>query len=272
LVEDAEQDDEPAEEYYGNQEPPEEDEQLESSKKRNIQDEKKDNENKKVTKINHGSLMDKLSRPAHQTSINESYQSKTITYQSNTSINQSNPSIPSPRISPSNSQSSKRTCKCQLPAVSRIVSKEGVNKGKEFFVCSKGESEGKCRFFEWADDKTVNNTKQPIVSPRISPSNSQSSERTCKCQLPAVSRIVAKEGVNKGKEFFVCSKGMSDKCSFFEWADDKTVSNTNMNSNNNYKSYNNKGTSGGNSYTNSSTVTCFKCKQTGHWANKCPNR
>jgi hypothetical protein len=38
-----------------------------------------------------------------------------------------------------------RKCKCQIPAVSRIVAKEGPNKGKEFFVCSKGDSKGKCR-------------------------------------------------------------------------------------------------------------------------------
>lgn len=40
-------------------------------------------------------------------------------------------------------------CGCQEPAVERTVSKEGDNKGRKFYACSKPREEG-CGFFEWA--------------------------------------------------------------------------------------------------------------------------
>ncbi|VDO35049.1 unnamed protein product [Haemonchus placei] len=43
--------------------------------------------------------------------------------------------------------------------------------------------------------------------------------RQCTCGLDAVQRTVQKEGQNKGKKFWTCSKpmGQPDKCNFFEW-------------------------------------------------------
>ena len=36
---------------------------------------------------------------------------------------------------------------------------------------------------------------------------------------------VQKEGLNKGRQFFTCSKPREDQCGFFEWADDVPTSN-----------------------------------------------
>ena len=41
----------------------------------------------------------------------------------------------------------------------------------------------------------------------------------CNCGNEAVQRTVQKEGPNKGRMFFTCSKPREDQCGFFEWAD-----------------------------------------------------
>ncbi|KAL8293238.1 hypothetical protein RQP46_000932 [Phenoliferia psychrophenolica] len=45
-------------------------------------------------------------------------------------------------------------CSCGQPSVQRTVAKEGETKGRKFFVCSKGPTAGKCKYFEWADGKS----------------------------------------------------------------------------------------------------------------------
>ncbi|KIH59773.1 GRF zinc finger [Ancylostoma duodenale] len=46
-----------------------------------------------------------------------------------------------------------------------------------------------------------------------------SADKQCICGIAAVQRTVQKEGPNKGKKFWCCSKAMGqpDKCNFFEW-------------------------------------------------------
>lgn len=41
----------------------------------------------------------------------------------------------------------------------------------------------------------------------------------CSCHAAAVKRTVKKEGLNKGKEFFVCAKAPGLQCRYFEWAE-----------------------------------------------------
>ncbi|GHJ87179.1 hypothetical protein NliqN6_3581 [Naganishia liquefaciens] len=50
----------------------------------------------------------------------------------------------------------------------------------------------------------------------------------CGCGERAVTRTVAKEGPNKGRQFWTCAKPMGDssKCTFFEWDDALAVSTT----------------------------------------------
>lgn len=43
-------------------------------------------------------------------------------------------------------------CRCGEAAVKRTVVKEGPSKGKKFWSCEKGQSDGSCGFFDWAVD------------------------------------------------------------------------------------------------------------------------
>lgn len=45
------------------------------------------------------------------------------------------------------------SCGCGVPAVKRTVSKEGANKGRKFWTCSKAQNDdSRCGFFDWASD------------------------------------------------------------------------------------------------------------------------
>lgn len=48
--------------------------------------------------------------------------------------------------------------------------------------------------------------------------NSEGSERSCHCELPAVRRTTTKEGPNQGRIFWKCSQ--DPQCAFFEWDDE----------------------------------------------------
>lgn len=74
----------------------------------------------------------------------------------------------------------------------------------------------------------------------------------CGCALPSVMRVVAKEGPNKGKQFFVCSKQQQDetRCNFFKFSDSVGDQND----------------------TNGRDMICSHCKQSGHFARACPNK
>ncbi|RCN48206.1 DNA topoisomerase [Ancylostoma caninum] len=54
--------------------------------------------------------------------------------------------------------------------------------------------------------------------PRVAAGN-DAADKQCICGIAAVQRTVQKEGPNKGKKFWCCSKAMGqpDKCNFFEW-------------------------------------------------------
>lgn len=62
---------------------------------------------------------------------------------------------------------------------------------------------------------------------RSSPSDAQdgSNAPQCRCEEPAVKRTVMKEGANKGKQFWSCSKPQSDGCGFFDWVVEGAQSN-----------------------------------------------
>ncbi|WVO18767.1 uncharacterized protein IAS62_000038 [Cryptococcus decagattii] len=70
---------------------------------------------------------------------------------------------------------------------------------------------------------------------------------SCKCGLDAAFATVAKEGPNKGRQFWACPNNPKAQCGFFQWEDDPNVG------------------GGG------SSGECFKCNQPGHWASNCPN-
>ncbi|XP_071536469.1 DNA topoisomerase 3-alpha isoform X2 [Panulirus ornatus] len=142
-------------------------------------------------------------------------------------------------------------CNCNEDAIMLTVRKEGPNTGRQFYKCPKPQGGG-CAFFLWADDGE--NTKSREGSHRgggggggkgggwgardggghsISSSGwnrgltsgFDGSEReavsvVCNCAIPARRYTVHKEGPNKGRDFYTCSKDRSEQCRFFKWADE----------------------------------------------------
>ncbi|OQR81470.1 DNA topoisomerase [Thraustotheca clavata] len=96
------------------------------------------------------------------------------------------------------------TCKHQQPCVSRVVSKNGENKGREFWACSLPQAES-CGFFEWKDN--------------TSSSTRPKSNVMCLCGEPAI-ELTSKSAQNPGRTFYKCAKSdKNEQCKFFEWAD-----------------------------------------------------
>ena len=71
-----------------------------------------------------------------------------------------------------------------------------ANYGRPFFVCSNKEKP--CSFWTWGDVK-------PLPKPN------------CRHNIPCAIRKVKKEGNNKDRLFFNCSKNKEDSCNYFEW-------------------------------------------------------
>ena len=130
-------------------------------------------------------------------------------------------------------------CHCGLTTVLREVKKDGPNKEKLFYTCSKSYEE-KCNYFMWKDEsdkkRGINVNIKSIQSsvlkdPELCEERKESTEEhdekyykqqqkmglMCYCKLPSVSREVKKDGANKGKIFYTCSRYFDDKCKYFVW-------------------------------------------------------
>ena len=181
------------------------------------------------------------------------------------------------------------SCLCSLPATRRTVSKDGPNKGKQFWGCSKDfNAPDNCKFFEWADSETLpnvnNNRSISNTKPTASTAYRSNSaaiidldsaeqvdgELRCKCGL-IMTQDVMQTGKDSGREFAKCPR-IIQKCGMFIFLDGKGSSSISNNSNN-YSStkstnYPSKPRTTGSI---SKKQKCFKCNKTGHWANACPN-
>ncbi|CDQ74090.1 unnamed protein product [Oncorhynchus mykiss] len=82
------------------------------------------------------------------------------------------------------------------PSVLRLVTKQGDNKGRQFYTCSLPR-ETQCKFFEWADTHFPN----------------------CNHAKRCLMRTVLKLGPNNGRNFYVCSFPKGKQCDFFQWAE-----------------------------------------------------
>jgi DNA topoisomerase-3 len=96
-------------------------------------------------------------------------------------------------------------CSCNEQAIQLTVRKEGPNKGRKFYKC-KNQT---CDFFLWASDDGD-----------VAVNNVQNGEIKCNCDQPASRKTVSKDGPNKGRPFYCCSKPMGQGCGFFKWADE----------------------------------------------------
>ncbi|XP_008555913.1 uncharacterized protein LOC103577160 [Microplitis demolitor] len=134
-------------------------------------------------------------------------------------------------------------CVCGEPARKFVVKKEGANKGRSFYGCPRGQ-ESTCGFFQWADiDVAARKQPSAVQQPENNfdcqwdeddwgddqnrpadqynrPLNSGGNQVRCICGQPARKQTVQKDGPNKGKEFYTCSKDSPKSCGFFDWAQD----------------------------------------------------
>ncbi|TRY89051.1 hypothetical protein DNTS_022168, partial [Danionella cerebrum] len=84
----------------------------------------------------------------------------------------------------------------QKPCVLRVVTKEGENKGRQFYTCSQPRAT-QCNFFEWAD------LHFPL----------------CHHGKRTLMKTVLKLGPNNGRNFYTCPDKMGKQCNFFQWAE-----------------------------------------------------
>ncbi|XP_062444554.1 DNA topoisomerase 3-alpha isoform X2 [Rhea pennata] len=195
-------------------------------------------------------------------------------------------------------------CNCGNEAVLLTVRKEGPNKGRQFYKCSAST----CNFFLWADQQSEDrgNTALPSSVPsqpfggrgqtgfqnpgggegrglELFGSNSSNSggggSTVCKCDQPAITRTVQKDGPNKGRQFHTCSKPRDQQCGFFQWADENMVPGAFGDSLNHFGSsgYSRELGSKAKRPSNLSSAatakkprTCSICHQPGHTRKTCP--
>uniref|UniRef100_A0A1A9WUA1 DNA topoisomerase n=1 Tax=Glossina brevipalpis TaxID=37001 RepID=A0A1A9WUA1_9MUSC len=187
---------------------------------------------------------------------------------------------------------------CRQPTKELTVKKDGPNKGRIFYVCSKSNS---CKFFQWANESQQ--CESMVTNPTSSSANLTDSNSSifnhsaadilskinCHCQKLAGSLTVRKEGPNKGRRFYACSN-RDKSCGFFKWADeDDLLSNRIIllftkiknslcigNSSRDQKSsdtsanHHMKRTSASSS--TSKIRKCGLCRQEGHTRQKCPRK
>ena len=101
----------------------------------------------------------------------------------------------------------------------RTVQKEGANRGRDFYCCSNPREE-QCGYFQWRDE--IQGQGQAAVQGALGARRDED-EVNCDCGQPAVRRKVTKDGANKGREFYCCSKPRDDQCRYFQWLDELAV-------------------------------------------------
>ncbi|NXO01935.1 TOP3A topoisomerase, partial [Rhinopomastus cyanomelas] len=192
-------------------------------------------------------------------------------------------------------------CNCGVEALLLTVRKEGPNQGRKFYKCSTST----CNFFLWADEQPEDRSNaaswgsaspQPFTGrrptgfqrprgrgPELFGNNSSSDSggsTMCKCNQPAITRTVQKDGPNKGRQFHSCPKPREQQCSFFQWADENVLpgpagdaSGNHFDSSSQSRGVGSKAkrpSSSSSGATAKKPRTCSICHQPGHTRKNCP--
>lgn len=146
-----------------------------------------------------------------------------------------------PRANILPSSSTTPDCECGVPSQRQKVTQKSAREGKGFYACGVGDG---CGFFQWCENGSSSLSVDPLpLAPAKRALASESlvssslcaslfhtnscafnqvgaTAHQCQCRIDAVQRTVGKEGPNKGRVFWGCSKGKDDGCGFFEWDDE----------------------------------------------------
>ncbi|CAM4518993.1 DNA topoisomerase 3-alpha isoform X1 [Lepidochelys kempii] len=196
-----------------------------------------------------------VNRPANYLQVNQSL-NRMASYENGHMRPTTNPGVPrAPRAAshpaPAAAENNAVVCNCREEAALLTVRKEGPNQGRQFYKCSAGS----CNFFLWADQQSDDGnsvTHRSFAAPPDSlgerpPGSFRSlgggrglgrygsngfdlggggSGTMCKCDQPAITRTVQKEGPNKGRQFHTCPKPREQQCGFFQWVDENVAPGT----------------------------------------------
>ncbi|KAJ0177307.1 hypothetical protein K1T71_007316 [Dendrolimus kikuchii] len=177
-------------------------------------------------------------------------------------------------------------CQCNAPAILLTVRKQNANFGKKFYKCQTGKENGGCDFFLWAPE-SLNDGQNHYETPPQStsswgsqgtssrgwgtanPRNNDTNDNDvkCNCGLPSKKVTVHKEGPNKGREFYGCSKDFNSRCTFFQWADGSTS----YGSSTETVQSSRRGRGRGGATVAGGPRRCGICRLEGHTRNRCPN-
>ncbi|CAK8696344.1 unnamed protein product [Clavelina lepadiformis] len=160
-------------------------------------------------------------------------------------------------------------CNCGVRAIELTVRKEGPNHGQRFFKCSK--TNRGCGFFLWADAPVRRNNPSTSALTENQGHSSTTSGVTCRCSLPAVHRTVHREGTNKGRSFYACSKPRENGCGYFEWADQDNSKNP-AGASRNKENLIGSDTVSRPSARGRKPPTCSLCHEGGHTRRGCPKK
>ncbi|KAJ1977932.1 DNA topoisomerase 3-alpha [Dimargaris xerosporica] len=179
-------------------------------------------------------------------------------------------------------------CNCQMAAISRVTKKEGPNKDRTFYTCSK-PMETRCDFFQWADAPSRSNDHVPLSGAALNSfqdlihkANQATSRVQCSCGLLATAAVTQKAGPNQGRTYYKCCKTYQ-KCTFFQWADEAPLNGSMVPPTSGIASYSNGSgpsvslSAAGRISSSASSdwtanATCYICQQTGHIATQCANK
>merc|ERR1712080_253424 len=108
-------------------------------------------------------------------------------------------------------------CKCGDLAKREVVKKEGKNKDRVFYHCSKPK-DSNCKYWKWEDQIEGRKVKAKESGDKNG-AEEEDDKVLCGCGEEAKKETVKKEGKNLGKVFYHCGKKKPDNCKFWKWED-----------------------------------------------------
>lgn len=171
---------------------------------------------------------------------------------------------------------------CNLPAQELTVKKDGPNKGRCFYKCSK---QPPCIFFSWGNEElNLHKEHKKYENDEGKCLDIVSSDESffCNCKNRPMKFIVNKDGPNKGRWFYGCAD-RNKSCGYFKWCEAELLESNrsfrDLNSSTSGRFLINQNTRINNheriasiSSNESKKRKCGICRLEGHTRSKCPRK